>query len=97
MIQPSHSYTLAKCWPIHLISIEFQNIDNGQGSLREKLFLSLQVLYLAIHEVTLTKILYTISIARYKILRLEVEKYHLILNIDPHVNKYMFQAQYSAK
>jgi hypothetical protein len=27
-IQPSHSYTLAYCRPIQLISIDFQNIDN---------------------------------------------------------------------
>jgi hypothetical protein len=27
-IQPSHSYTLAYYRPFHLISIEFQNIDN---------------------------------------------------------------------
>jgi hypothetical protein len=50
----------------------------------------------AIHVVTLTKIfLQTISIVRYKILWLEVEKHHFILIIDPHVNKYIFQAQYS--
>ena len=36
-------------------------------------------------------LLHTIGIVRYKILQLEVEKYHLILNIGPHVNKYMFQ------
>ena len=35
--------------------------------------------------------LHTIGIVLYKILRLEVEKYHFILNIGPHVNKYMFQ------
>jgi hypothetical protein len=28
---------------------------------------------------------------------LEVEKHHFILIIDPHVNKYIFQAQYSPK
>jgi hypothetical protein len=42
--QPSHSYTLAYCRPIHLISIEFQNIDNDQGSSRKNLFLPLQLL-----------------------------------------------------
>jgi hypothetical protein len=31
-IQPSHSYTLPYCRPTHPISIEFQNIDNYQGS-----------------------------------------------------------------
>ena len=35
--------------------------------------------------------LHTIDIVRYKILWLEVEKYHFILNFGPHVNKYMFQ------
>jgi hypothetical protein len=28
---------------------------------------------------------------------LEVEKHHFMLIIDPHVNKYIFQAQYSPK
>jgi hypothetical protein len=47
---------------------------------------------LAIREVTLAEIFqYTISIVRYKILRLEVEKHHFNLIIGPHVNKYMFQ------
>jgi hypothetical protein len=31
-IQPSHFYTLAYCGPIHLISIEVQNIHNDPGS-----------------------------------------------------------------
>jgi hypothetical protein len=44
-IQPFHSYTLAYCRPIHLISIEFQNIDNDQGSPPKKLFLPLQLLW----------------------------------------------------
>jgi hypothetical protein len=38
---------LANCRPmppIHLISIEFQNIDNDQGSPPKKLFLPLQLL-----------------------------------------------------
>jgi hypothetical protein len=43
-IQPSHSYTLAYCRPIYLISIEFQNIENNQGSLPKKHFLPLQLL-----------------------------------------------------
>jgi hypothetical protein len=43
-IQPSHSYTLANCRPIHLISIEFQNIENNHGSLPKKLFIPLQLL-----------------------------------------------------
>jgi hypothetical protein len=35
---------LANCRPIQLISIEFQNIDNNEGSLPKKLFLPLQLL-----------------------------------------------------
>jgi hypothetical protein len=42
--KPSRSYTLAYCRPIHLISIEFQNIDNDLGSSPKKLFLLLQLL-----------------------------------------------------
>jgi hypothetical protein len=42
--QPSHSYTLAYCRPIHLISIEFQKIDNDQALAPRKLFLLLQLL-----------------------------------------------------
>jgi hypothetical protein len=61
-------------------------------------FLPFNCYNLAIHVVTLTKIfLQTISIVRYKILQWEVEKYHFILIIGPHVNKYIFQAQYSPK
>jgi hypothetical protein len=41
--------------------------------------------------------LQTISIVRYKILQLKVEKNHFVLIIGPHVNKYIFQAQYSPK
>jgi hypothetical protein len=41
--------------------------------------------------------LQTISIVKYKILQLEVEKHHFIFIIDPHVNKYIFQAWYSSK
>jgi hypothetical protein len=44
-IQPSHSYTLAYCRPIHQISIEFQNIDNDQGCPTKKLFFPLQLLW----------------------------------------------------
>jgi hypothetical protein len=35
---------LAYCRPILLISIEFQNIDNDQGSSPKRLFLPLQLL-----------------------------------------------------
>jgi hypothetical protein len=57
--QPSHSYTLASCWPIYLISIEFQNIDNNWGSLPKKLFFSSLVAIRAIHAMTLTTIFST--------------------------------------
>ena len=40
----SHSYTLAYCWPIHLISIEFQNINNNRLTSPKYFFLSLQLL-----------------------------------------------------
>jgi hypothetical protein len=55
-IQPSHFYTLAYCRPIHLVFIEFQNIDNNQGSPPKKLFFPFNCYDLAIHEVTLTEI-----------------------------------------
>jgi hypothetical protein len=97
-IQPSHFYTLAYCRPIHLISIEFQNIDSNSGSPPKKYFFPFNCYNLAIREVTLTEIfLHTIGIVRYKILWLEVKNYHFILIIGPHVNKYIFQAQYSPK
>jgi hypothetical protein len=35
---------LAYCRPLHLISIEFQNIDNDQGNPPKKLFFPLQLL-----------------------------------------------------
>jgi hypothetical protein len=55
-MQPSHSYTLAYRRPIHLLSIEFQNIDNDQGNPPKKLFFPFNCYNLAIHEVTLTEI-----------------------------------------
>jgi hypothetical protein len=58
-IQPSHSYTLAYCRPIHLISIEFQNIDNNQSSPPKKLFLPFNCYDLAIRKVTLTEVFST--------------------------------------
>jgi hypothetical protein len=57
-IQPFHSYTLAYCRPIHLISIEFQNIEKNQGSLQENFFFPFDCYNLAIHEVTLTEIFF---------------------------------------
>jgi hypothetical protein len=38
-----------------------------------------------------------ISIVRYKILQLEVEKHHFNLIIDPNINKFIFQAQIFTK
>ena len=52
MIQPAHFNTLAKCRPIHQISIEFQNIDNNQGFPTKNNFFPFKCHNLAIHEVT---------------------------------------------
>jgi hypothetical protein len=43
-LQPSHYYTLTYCRPFHLISIEFQNINNDQGNPPKKLLLPLRLL-----------------------------------------------------
>jgi hypothetical protein len=56
-IQPSHSYTLVYYRPIHLISIEFQNIENNQGSLPNFVFFNCY--NLAKHEVNLNEIFST--------------------------------------
>jgi hypothetical protein len=58
-IQPSHSYTLANCRPIHLISIEFQNIENNHGSLPKNFFFPFNCYNLAIHVVILTEVFST--------------------------------------
>jgi hypothetical protein len=50
---------LANCRPIHLISIEFQNIENNHGSLPKNLFFPFNCYNLAIHVVTLTEIFST--------------------------------------
>jgi hypothetical protein len=98
-IQPSHSYTLAYCRPVHLISIEFQNIENNHGSLPKKTFSppSIVIILQSMWSHWLRFFLETISIIRYKILQLEVGKHHFIFIISPHVNKYIFKAQYSPK
>jgi hypothetical protein len=54
--QPSHSYALAYCWPIHLIFLEFQNIDNNLGSPPKNFFSPFNCYNLAIHVVTLSEI-----------------------------------------
>jgi hypothetical protein len=59
-IQPFHSYTLAYCRPIHLISIEFQNIDNDLGYPPKKnFFFPFHCYNIAIYEVTLNEIFRT--------------------------------------
>jgi hypothetical protein len=58
-IQTSHSYTLAYCRPIDLISIEFQNIDNYPGSPQKNFFFSFNCYNLAIHAITLIEIFST--------------------------------------
>jgi hypothetical protein len=52
--QDGISYTLAYFRPIHLISIEFQNIDNDLGSPPKNFFLPFNCYNLAIREVALT-------------------------------------------
>jgi hypothetical protein len=59
-IQPSHSYTLAYYRPFHLISIEFQNIDNDQGNTPIYFFPPFNCYNLAILEVSLIEIFSTI-------------------------------------
>jgi hypothetical protein len=54
-LQPFHSYTLAYCRPIHLISIEFQTLTTIQALYQENFFFPFNCYNLAILEVTLTK------------------------------------------
>jgi hypothetical protein len=75
--QPSHSYTLAYCRHVHLIFVEFQNIDNNPCIPPKTFFFSFNCYYLAIYVITF--VLQTIRIVEYKILRLKVKKYHFIL------------------
>jgi hypothetical protein len=98
-IQPLHSYTLACCRPIYLIFVEFQNIDNNASSPPKILFSSTSIVIIlqSVWSLWLRFFLQIISIGWYKILQLEVEKYHFIFIIALHVNKYIFQAQYSPK
>jgi hypothetical protein len=100
-IQPSHYYTLAYCRPIFLISIEFKISKHWQrsGLPTKKTFSSPPIIIIlqSMRSLWLRFFLQTVSIVRYKILRLVVEKHHFILIIAPHDNKYIFQAQYSPK
>jgi hypothetical protein len=65
---------------------------------QKNFFLPFNCYNIAICPITLIDIfLQTIGILRYKILRLEVEKHQFILIIGQHVNKYIFEAQYSRK
>ena len=98
IMQPSHSYTLAYCRPIHLISIEFQNIYDDLGSSKKAFFFPSIVLILQfVQSLWLRFYLQTISTIRYKILWLEVKKDHFIWIIGLHVNKYIYHAFYSLK
>jgi hypothetical protein len=85
--------TLAYCKHVHLISIEFQNIDNNLGN-PPKIFSFLFNCYnLPIHAVNLSKILLqTIRIVRFKILGLKAEKNGFIFIFILHANKYIFEA-----
>jgi hypothetical protein len=58
-IQPSHSYTLAYCRPIHLISIEFQKLKTTRAPYQKNFFFPFNCYNLAIREVTLTEIFST--------------------------------------
>jgi hypothetical protein len=81
-IQPSHYCTLVYCRPIHLISIEFQNIDNNLGSPPNFFFPpSIVIILQSMQSLWLRFFLLAISIERYKILRLEIEKHHFIFII----------------
>jgi hypothetical protein len=98
-IQPFRSYTLAYSRPFHLISTKFQNIENNQGSPPKKKISSPSIVIIlqTMRSLWMRFFLQTISIERYKILQLELEKHHFILIISPPVNKYIFQGQYSPK
>jgi hypothetical protein len=49
---------LAYCRPIHLVSIEFQNIDNDQGSQSKNFLFRFKCHNLAIRVVTLIEIFF---------------------------------------
>jgi hypothetical protein len=57
--QPSNSCTLPYCGPIHLISIEIQNIENNLGILPKNFFYPFNCYNFAIRPCTLSKIFST--------------------------------------
>jgi hypothetical protein len=90
-IQPSHSYTLAYLANFYWISKHWQR----SGLPTKKTFSSSSIVIILQSMRSLWErfFLQTISILRYKILQLEVEKHHFIFIIAPHVkfvNKYIF-------
>jgi short subunit fatty acids transporter len=89
--QPSHSYTLAYCRSMHLISIEFQNIDNNPATPTKITFSSPSIVIIlqSVQSLWLEFFLQTTGI--YKILRLEVEKCNFIFIFILHASKYMFE------
>jgi hypothetical protein len=54
-VYPSHKSGQKALTPIHLISFEFQNIDNDQGSPPKNFFFPFNCYDLAIREVTLAE------------------------------------------
>jgi hypothetical protein len=58
---------------------------------------SIVIIFQSMGSLSLRFFLQTISIVWYKILQLKVENHHFLLIIGPHVNKYIFKAQYSPK
>ena len=87
---PSHSYALAYCRPVHLISIELQSIGNNLSTRPKNFLFYFNCYYLAICVVTLI-VLFSTKIVRYKILRLKVKNNNFILIFILHVNKYIFE------
>jgi hypothetical protein len=86
---PFHSYALAYCKPIHLIFIEFGNIDNNLGTPPKKCSSP----SLAICAITLIEIfLQSIRIVRHKILQLKKVKIHFIFIFILYANKYILEA-----
>jgi hypothetical protein len=92
-MQASHSCTLAYCRPIHLISIEFQNIHNNPVTLQKNFFSPVNCYYPAIREVTLTEV-FSKNYWDIKIQDLIVDSrkklFHFVFIL--HANKYIFEA-----
>jgi hypothetical protein len=88
---PFHSYSLACCRPIHLISIE--NIDNNYQKTYSSP--SIVVIFQPMWSLWVKFFLQTIRIISYKILQLKNNNFILIFIIC--ANKYIFEAWYSPK